>query len=142
MAYWCQFCDKKLIIKQSVILVEDYITCGSVKCGDQARSTDNAIHKELNTPLIGDTLVIFSTTTPEDNDSWRILKERYHPDFIKNPDVMSKMVEGEIASLETKDHLTEKTETFYRAQKVSEILKQSMPNNVEQQDTKPNKANK
>jgi hypothetical protein len=124
MAYWCQFCDKKMIIKQSVILVEDYITCGSAKCGDLARSTNKAVVRELNTPLTQDNVVIFSTETPKLNDTWRILEERYHPDFIKNPDIMSKMVEGHIASLGKTDPNTIKY--FYRAQKVSEILKQNI----------------
>jgi hypothetical protein len=96
-----------MVIEQSVVYAEGYITCGSDKCVAAAEALVQAILNEDPTRATDGKFVIFSTMTPKDEDSWRIVPVEDHPDFLKDEAVMTKLFEGEMANVFHPNHLKE-----------------------------------
>ena len=97
MSNFCQFCDKELIFKESVVYEQGYITCGGLACTARAK----VVSKEFeDAPVKQDTIkkanvLIFSSSDPEDVSSWRLV-----PQNIKNVGVMAKLVDGYVVNEE------------------------------------------
>lgn len=92
MSYHCQFCDKEMRIELSVVYQNDFITCGSQDCTDKAFANaqfhyDDARREEMD-------VMVFSSKTPEDDNSWRVVAEANYPPEIHDYDIVSKMLEG------------------------------------------------
>ncbi len=119
MANWCQFCDKEMVIEQSVVYAEGYITCGSVPCVAKAKETAIAIAEDRPVNTNEGKFVIFSTLTPKDEKSWRIVLPEDHPPFLKNEEAMTKLFEGEMANVFHPNHLKE---VYYCAMSLEKVI--------------------
>lgn len=119
MSNWCQFCDKEMVIEQSVVYAEGYITCGSDKCVDKAKEVATAILAEPPKKECEGKFVIFSTMTPKDEGSWRIVSPEDHPDFLKDESAMTRLFEGDMANVYHPNHLKE---VYYCAMSLEKVL--------------------
>ena len=94
---WCQFCDKELTL--GAVNIQEYICCGNPECHQKARdafvrlSTELAQEKKATVPA---QIMVFSTKSPAITESWDLVAVDNHPSFIKNPDILAKMLEEEI----------------------------------------------
>jgi len=128
---FCQFCDKEMSFKESIVFVNDYVTCGAGKCKQKAQKAHNAIltdavikdkeqrakeSKETQGGMVPELVVVFRTQTPEDKDSWRITKPEDHPYFMRDPDVMQRMVEEGMAATDS-----DNPGLWYLAKALSEV---------------------
>jgi len=98
MSYFCQFCDLEMKFDASVKYVKDYITCGKFSCVAKANSNDK-YYAEQAPHKINVNVVVFKTKTPEMYDTWLAIKPEEHPVFLKNPDIMKALLDGDIANL-------------------------------------------
>lgn len=120
MSYFCQFCDKEMVLEQSVVYKEGYITCGNVVCTKRASDTSEAIRKESE--IKTSSLLIFKSPTPEDPDTWRIVSKDQYPTFLKDPEVLRGLFEGYVIGLQPDEDTP--AEMFYCARNTGEVLSQ------------------
>lgn len=119
MSNWCQFCDKEMVIEQSVVYAEGYITCGESACVAAAKAVTQEIINEEPQQATKGQFVIFSTMTPKKDDSWRIVHPKDHPPFLNNEEAMTKLFEGEIANVLQPNKLKE---IYYCAMPLDKVL--------------------
>jgi hypothetical protein len=120
MSYFCQFCDKEMLIAASIVYQDEYITCGAEPCVLKARQTckDIAHEQAMKTAK----LLIFKTTTPDDESTWRIVHRRDLPEFIKEDEVLKGLFEGYVISLENEND--DEPAVHYCARKADDVLRQ------------------
>ncbi len=121
MSYFCQFCDKEMMLTESVVHIKEYITCGRLPCVKKAKANDRyyaPTPEESDQILVS--VVLFSTKTPEDYDSWLPLKPDKHPTFLKDQAVLSRLLNGDVVNL--KD-----SEDCYRALPSNDLKKSDFP---------------
>lgn len=112
----CQFCDKSILSENLATIVEGYITCGNPQCAAQAKNTTNAIDAEQAAKVeYKERMVVFSTLTPEDAGTWRLIPQKDHPHELRNVEVMSEMKLGHYI-------FDEKTKLYYSAKTNSEVM--------------------
>ena len=104
--WYCQFCDKEMLFRQSVVEVNEYITCGAGKCKQKAakaydalvtdmviKDRDQRVKESEKTGGLEPALItVFTTTTPLVADSWKMVPIEDHPDSLRDPDVLAKML--------------------------------------------------
>ncbi len=124
----CQFCDKELF---KVVEVMDYITCGFTACKRKAIKSSKAISQAQDTPVkkvegIAPVLIIvFSTKTPLVENSWLPVAPCDHPEELRDPDVLAKMLDEGVQV-----QVTGQPDTWYqveRTEDVREKLEKSRP---------------
>lgn len=124
----CQFCDKSIISENLATIVEGYITCGSSACMAKAISNTKEFAAEAAAKVeYKGRMVVFSTLTPEDDSTWRIVKQKDHPKVLRNVEVMSQMKIGHYV-------FDEETKLYYSAKTTSEVVKQSRESVKEAED--------
>lgn len=116
MSYWCQFCDKEMRLQESIVEVNHYITCGGASCEAKAKETAEAIYQEELAKSRQFDVILFSTKTPEDDESWRGVEEDDYPMYINDPEIMAKMLEGCSIYIEDED-------LHYAAMKTQDYIK-------------------
>ena len=91
----CQFCNKEMMLQQSIVYKHDYITCGAQICVDKA-----SVHHGLNdgeSPAYGEPkvitvpVVILTTSTPSVLESWELVFPENCPDYVKSLEVIEKL---------------------------------------------------
>ncbi len=102
MSYFCQFCDKELKLEPYVVYIKSYITCGSVACTAKAEQVSDELLDEYRAKTKEDNVIIFSTKTPDIEDSWQIVAANSHPEFLANHDIVAEMLEGKLYRDKTK----------------------------------------
>lgn len=133
MPYYCQFCDKEMVFAQSIKYVQEYITCGAQGCADKATEMaampDKPFKLEDNKPKEESSNVIFfSTKTPEDDASWKVVKPQHIPEALKEHEVLKELIEGSICSVnppkrkEKRKKRSKQKEVFYRVKTVENVL--------------------
>lgn len=120
MSYFCQFCDKEMVLEASAVHEEGYITCGKAQCISQARSTAESLRKERELKTVR--LLIFKSKTPEDTDTWRVVPKDQYPEFITDREVAKGLFEGYVIGMQTADGGD--PEMFYCARKADDVLRQ------------------
>jgi len=117
MSYFCQFCDKEMVLKESVVFCKEYITCGAVDCTQKACR----VHKELDVgkDLDFENIVVFESRNPRDDESWRIVDKDHVPKFLRDSVVMAAMIDGEIVNKQKRNKKS--IVTYYCARLVSEV---------------------
>lgn len=113
MSNFCQFCDKEMMLEESVVYEQGYITCGVFPCIEKARGVAEEIRIENSTVDIK--VMVFSTNTPEDDASWRGVAEADYPDWLVDEDIVSSMLEG--------TGMSEDGKTYYIAMKAEDYIK-------------------
>ena len=115
---YCQFCDKEMMAENMATMVQGYITCGSAKCTARAKQNTKDIAAE-QAAIVGhkDRMVVFSTLTPEDDNTWRIIAQKNHPHALRDISVMSQMKLGHYV-FDTESKL------YYSAKTANEVIKQ------------------
>ena len=116
MSQWCQFCDKEMHFKESVVHVQDYVTCGSGKCRKKAEQAalnlwnedqaEKAAKAELERKTSAQTpalVAVFRTQTPAIDTSWEIVPPENHPEFLKDPEVLGRMLSEGIQAQDSDD---------------------------------------
>lgn len=124
MSYWCQFCDKEMKLHASVVYELEYITCGASECMNKARTNAVAIANEENMKKLD--IIVFSSLTPEDTDSWRMVDVEKYPEFITEcPEIVEQMLdEGHVVNVEAPEGCKE-PEVFYCIKYKKDVLKQA-----------------
>ncbi|PCJ39135.1 MAG: hypothetical protein COA71_14560 [SAR86 cluster bacterium] len=92
MSHFCQFCDKEMVLAQSIVYVRDYITCGAAKCAKKAKKVSIEIYKEQNSIMGQVDLLVFRSKNPEDEDSWGLVEPKDQPAFLKNSSIVDTML--------------------------------------------------
>ena len=116
---WCAFCDKEMMAENLATIVVGYITCGNLICQRQAKETLKAILREEAAKEIHKSrMVIFSTKTPEVDDTWRLVAQKDHPVALENIEVMSQMKIGHYI-------LDEETKLYYCAKTSFDAISQA-----------------
>jgi hypothetical protein len=97
--WWCQFCDKEMVFRQSVVEVSGYTTCGQAKCQRKANTAASDYvreqqKKERAASANVEHFTIFRTETPDDADSWDFCPTEEHPAFLKDIDDCAKAYES------------------------------------------------
>lgn len=108
MSYFCQNCDTEMKFEASVVYVMEYITCGKPKCQRWASKAAGAILREEKpvkkvdgiAPVL---IVVYSTRTPLMVNSWKVLPPIDHPEFLKDPDVLAKMLDEGVQAQDSDD---------------------------------------
>jgi len=117
MSNWCQFCDKEMRLEESIVYIQEYITCGHSNCERKAKEMAKAIYEEQNRKE--EEIVIFKTMTPKDDKSWRVVPVDEHPEFLSEPFVMTLLIEGQIANIY---HPNSLKEVYYCARKKLDVI--------------------
>ena len=118
MATFCQFCDKEMMFEGQATIVEGYITCGGSSCQLEAKGNAKEIIAEQRIKDAKKARVcIFSTLDYTDDDSWKLIHETKHPDFLSQPDMMGHLLNGGIITIECEDG-----EVSYRAKTAKEVV--------------------
>jgi hypothetical protein len=120
MSYFCQFCDKEMLLEQSIVYEKDYITCGNHVCTQKARKTASDLTTEASIKTTK--LLIFKTTTPEECSTWRVVPKDQYPSFFNDKEVLRGLFDGCVVSLQPADE--SEAEVFYCARHVDEVLRQ------------------
>ena len=116
---WCAFCDKEMLSESLSIICQGYITCGSATCEGRAKANANAIAKEaLVKEVHKSRMVVFSTLTPEDDDTWRLVPRIEHPVALSNIDVMSHMKIGHYV-------LDDETGLYYCSKTSNDVIRET-----------------
>ena len=119
MSYFCQFCDKEMNLVESVVYEQHYITCGNDGCKQKARDVAEEIRKEKKIKRFD--VILFSSKTPENPASWRVVAIEDYPDFIiHTPEVMERMLEGDIVNTY---HCNATKEVYYCAKLTKDVQK-------------------
>lgn len=108
---WCAFCDKEMATEAYAIYIRDYVTCGGESCINKAKSVYDELLDENKAKTKKDNVLIFSTKTPDKEDSWKIVAKEDHPDFLANHDIVAEMLYGNLYRDKTKT----KKEMYYCA---------------------------
>ncbi len=95
MSCFCQFCDKEMMAENLATIEHGFITCGNLNCISKAKHNvaefaREAIASEEHTRR----MVVFSSKTPEVDNTWRIVEPKDHPAALGNVEVMSQMKLG------------------------------------------------
>lgn len=104
MATYCQFCDKEMMFEKQATIVEDYITCGASSC--QLKAKGNAKEtKDAQAQFDADKIkvCIFESKDFQDVDSWKLIYEDKHPEFLSRPEIMGHLLKGGIVTIECED---------------------------------------
>ena len=103
-------------LKESVVEVNYYITCGAIACEANAKQTADDIYQEELAKERQFDVIVFSTKTPEDDESWRGVEKEDYPMYINDPEIMAKMLDGCSIYIEDEDlHYTAiKTQDFIK----------------------------
>jgi hypothetical protein len=120
MSYFCQFCDKEMLLEESIVYAHDYITCGNTACVVKATRTAKELAKEAAIKTVS--LLVFKSETPEDESTWRVVKPEDYPDSFDD-EVMKALLEGfvvEIRPLAAEAQVP----MFYCGRKTSQVLRQ------------------
>ena len=97
----CQFCDKKMMAENLATKVCGYITCGAHQCQIRAEAlTKEFIRSEEARVEHTGRMLIFSTKTPEDESTWRLVEQKDHPACLTNVDVMGQLEAGHFLLIE------------------------------------------
>jgi len=108
MSEYCQFCDKELLLPQSVDEHLGYITCGSGKCKKRAEKaavgiwSDEQRSKEEN-PDITEMLSVFRSKTPALQESWQPVPVDEHPAILQDPNTVRHMLENGVQAQDSDD---------------------------------------
>ena len=89
MSCWCAFCDKKMMFEGQATIVEEYITCGASSC--QLKAKGNAKEtKDAQAQFDAEKVkvCIFESKAFQDADSWKLIHEDKHPEFLSRPKIM------------------------------------------------------
>ena len=125
MSQHCQFCDKEMILEGSVVHVKGYITCGATPCTEKARSNSEyhakAAYDKEQPSTTTSRIAVFQTTNPYSPSSWKIVHPADHPDFMGDPEIVARMLDGDIVN---KLKVNKSGMIYYRAEKVKNIRKQ------------------
>ena len=115
---FCQFCDKEIAAENLATLEQGYITCGNLNCIRRAKNTARELlTEELRKVEHKARMVVFSTKTPEVDDTWRIVEQKNHPEVLRNVEVMSFMKQGHFV-------YDEEEKTYYCTKTGFEVLNQ------------------
>ena len=102
--WYCQACDNKIHMEQSIVAVQGYTTCGKKKCqqwaNKQAAGLQEAkVEKKAPTAdLVPAMVVVFRSKPPHVQDSWEVVLPEEHPSFLLNPNVLAHMLDsGDVA---------------------------------------------
>lgn len=120
MSYFCQFCDKEMVLKESIVYKKDYITCGAEACTMQASSTADAIADECSLKAIN--VLIFQSPTPEEIPTWRVVAKEDYPEFIKDEDVLEALMDGAVVGKMGDNK--ERPTMYYCARHTDEVVRQ------------------
>ncbi len=104
MSTYCQFCDEKMLFEAQATIVEDYITCGASSC--QLKAKGNAKEtKDAQAQFDAEKVkvCIFESKDFQDEDSWKLIHEDKHPEFLRRPTIMGHLLVGGIVTLECED---------------------------------------
>ena len=118
----CAFCDKMMMAENLATMVCGYITCGAHNCQVKAEETTKHYMK-LEAAKVEHTsrMLIFSTKTPEDDSTWRLVKQSDHPAALTDVHVMGQMKVGHYMFLEDE-------KMYFCAKPSHEVLKEVREN--------------
>ncbi|PHS09400.1 MAG: hypothetical protein COA78_12120 [Blastopirellula sp.] len=125
MSQHCQFCDKEIFLTESIVYIKEYITCGRLPCIKKAKDNDRyyaAEKKEAAKTLVS--LIVFHTKTPEQYNTWVPIKPDKHPEFLKDQNVLYRLLLGDVINL--KD-----CEDCYRALPTEDVKRSDFPHAVQ-----------
>jgi len=113
----CQFCDKEMLAENMATMVCGYITCGAHQCQIEAENvTTHFIREEISKVEHNARVLVFSTKTPEDDKTWRLVVQKDHPAAMKDVHVMGQMQAGHFMYLEDE-------KIYFCVKSPSEVLK-------------------
>lgn len=121
----CQFCDKEMFLTESIVYIKEYITCGRLPCVKKAKDNHRyyaAEQEQAAQTLVS--LIVFHTKTPELYDTWVPIKPDKHPDFLKEQNVLFRLLCGDVVNL--KDD-----ENCYRALPTEDVKRSDFPHSVQ-----------
>ena len=102
MSNFCQACDREMIIAGSVVDYKGYTTCGAASCKAKVDAWD-AMPDQMTreeTQLQSADVVLFVSKDPEDDSLWQQVPHEDWPEFMEDPVVVGRMLDGEIVSYE------------------------------------------
>ena len=123
MSYWCQACDVEMRLEASIVYVDEYITCGKPKCARWAKKMFampdpvKKVVRKVETPVL---IVVYATETPDIQDSWKAIAEDEHPDFLSDPEVLTKMLDEGLQAKESNDD--EDGAVWYQVERLTNAL--------------------
>tara|TARA_R110002096_G_C14661910_1_gene728346 strand:+ start:31075 stop:31464 length:390 start_codon:yes stop_codon:yes gene_type:complete len=119
MSVWCQFCDKEMMFEKQATIVSGFITCGSHQCQSRANGRVEEFAREaLAKEEHQSRMCMFSTKTPEDDSTWRLVAQKDHPEAVKNVDVMGHLRLGHML-------FDEEEKVYYCAKTSLEVINQA-----------------
>lgn len=119
MSCFCQFCDKEMMFENQATMVEGFITCGNHDCQRKANANVEAFAREaLAKEEHQSRMCIFSTKTPEDESTWRLVAQADRPAATQNVDVMGHMKLGHML-------FDEEEKVYYCAKTSLEVINQA-----------------
>lgn len=102
MSHYCQFCDKEMKLEESVVYVKQYVTCGATSCYMRAKrvAKDFQIERERIEAIKEVPIIVYTSKTPEDLDSWTIIGKEDHPEYLSSIKIMSRLIDGYVVTAE------------------------------------------
>lgn len=118
MSVFCQFCDKEMLVEHESNNEQGFITCGGADCRAKANHRVKEYAREALAKEEHNTrMCIFSTKTPEDDSTWRIVAQKDRPAATQNVDVMGHLKLGHMI-------FDEEEKVYYCAKTSLEVINQ------------------
>ncbi len=103
-------------------MVCGYITCGAHQCQIKAEENTKAFIREAAAKVeYKSRMLIFSTKTPENDSTWRIVAQKDHPAAFDDVHVMGQMQAGHYVFLEDE-------KLYFCAKEAHEVNKEIIAN--------------
>lgn len=107
-----------MLAENMATIVCGYITCGAHQCQIKAEENTKAFMREEAAKVEHKSrMILFSTKTPEDDSTWRIVSQKDHPAALNDVHVMGQLQAGHYLFLEDE-------KMYFCAKEAQEVIKE------------------